>query len=114
MTRWLTATVACIPLLVSGCGGGVIQSPNEPPPAPSGMTPLRFEVRPKHAIIYVDGTYRGEPSRYKDGWLLVAQGERRLEVRAKNYYSWYGAVKATGVEQRVTVVLVPRPSDDIR
>ena len=48
---------------------------------------LILRVTPEEAEVYIDESYQGVASRWRDGTIPVRSGARRLELRAPGYFS---------------------------
>ena len=95
---------------LSACGSGVIQRVDAPPSPPPGSGALRVIATPASAVIYVDGEYRGAINRYRDGWVAIERGRRRIAIKAKNHYTWYEVVEIGNTPKEREVRLIERPA----
>jgi len=64
------------------------------------------------ADIYVDGHYRGEIQGYREGFIALPLGKRRLRIAQTGYYSRYFIVEVSQQATRIDVQLVPVPRFD--
>jgi hypothetical protein len=103
------AAMALLPL--AGCGGGVIRTVGDLPPAPSGRGFLRVECQPVHAEIFVDDQFHGEIARYRDGVIPLTVGPHRVAIKARRHYSWYGVVEISTRPVHLAVTLVEEISE---
>ena len=82
-------------MLLTACGGGVIQSPGELPAPPPGAAFVQIVCEPADADIYVDGKYQGRLDGYPRGVLRVLAGQRRVKLAKAGFYPQYAVVDAS-------------------
>ena len=105
----LIALVLCTFCVSLGCGGGVVQRMDSPPPPPRGSGALQLVTEPVSAVIYVDGQYRGTVDRYRQGWISLEKGARRIALKAKNHYTWYELIEVGDEPLKRRVRLLRKP-----
>lgn len=79
-------------LLLSGCGGGVIQRIDDPdrlPPAPPSRGFLKLPEGPATAQLYLDGRYIGRFGDYPRRTILLPHGQHQLKIVGKGIAPCY-------------------------
>ena len=89
-----------------GCGGGVVQRIDGPPPLPAAQRALQISVAPSDAEVFVNDRYMGTIDRYRDGWIAVPSKGCRIQVSQAGYYSWYAEVPDGHQPWRIKVELL--------
>jgi hypothetical protein len=103
---------AALALLLAACGGdGVVQRRGELPPAPPDQGFVQIACRPAEVDIYVDGAFAGRLDGYPEGVLRLPRGQRRLELRRRDHYTFYRVVDVGAEGVRIDTHLVPVPPD---
>jgi hypothetical protein len=96
-------------LLLTGCGGGVIQRVDALPPPPRGMGFVQIHAEPAALDIFVDDRYFGRVDRWQSGVVRLPAGAHRLSLQKTGYYPWYGQIVAGEQAATLNVRLVPKP-----
>ena len=106
--RLLSAFCLAAFWVLTGCGGGVIQSVDELPPPPPGKGFLEIRCETAGAELFVDDVFQGEVARYREGVVPLPVGSHRLTIKAAGFYTWYGQAEITTRPTRIDVILVAR------
>lgn len=79
--------------------------------APRAAVPLRFDSRlaPSDARVYIDERYVGPLHWVAARGVRLPEGEHRISIERKGYFSWDQLVEARRAPIRVRVVLEPVP-----
>jgi hypothetical protein len=105
--RTLTLTVAVAALLaLASC-----TAPHSEVKGASNNGLFALFVDPGSAEVYVDGVGVGEADRFdgKPGYLEIASGTHRLELRKAGYLTWTRDVYSSNAVQELHVTLTPAP-----
>ena len=89
---WLSIILS---LMVSGCGGGVVQRIDDPkrlPPAPPRQGFLRLPQGPQTARIYINERYMGRFIDYPRRALLLPAGRHRVRIKATGHATVYAHI----------------------
>ena len=95
-----------------GCGGGVVQRIDDPPPLPAAQRAIQISVVPADAEVFVNGRYMGTIDRYRDGWMAVPSKDCRIQVSQAGYYSWYAEVPDGHTPWRIKLELLKLVNSD--
>ena len=98
-------------LMLVGCDG-TIRRVDSPPPPPPGLGSVQIVSNIPDAEIYIDGRYQGILSGYREGFVGIERGLRRIEVRRAGYYTHYALVQIDESPVRIDVNLVRTPRFD--
>jgi hypothetical protein len=93
-------------LLLTACGGGVVQSVDAPPPPPPGLATLQIIAEPADVEVTIDDAFAGVLTGYREGLIAVRPGPHRVRLGRAGCLSGYFEVDVPPTGGRLRTHLV--------